>query len=117
VYYCDPTLCRSTFKLSLALAFESRKIHETTGFAASIAGVVIRDDVPMKRALVNLARTVAAKCPMTFIVGHTFTTIAVQAHYWRAWHDLESDWALAIEGNMSHAIYESAMSKRQYRVS
>jgi len=86
-------------------------MHETTSFATIAASLRINRDIPMKKALVNLSRTIADQCPVSFLIGHVRTTIAAQTHYWTPWHELEDDYTLAIEGNISSANYEQATSK------
>ena len=99
------------FNLGLSLSFALRKVHETTAFALITASLSIGRNIPLKKALVNLARTVTQQCPVSFLTGHVRTTIAVQTHYWMPWHELEDDYTSAIEGNINNANYEQASSK------
>jgi len=87
-----------------------RVIHETTAYFLVTHALTIRRDVPLKKALVKLGRTVLRQCPASYLIGHALTGVAIQSFFWSPWNDQEENYDAAIEGNIHNANFEQATS-------
>lgn len=127
VFYTEPVKRQWLFALGLSLSVEVGKVHETTMFFL-ITHALGLSDVPMKRALVNLAKERLPGCDMSYLYGDVLNGVAVQQHvsafvhwprsdslswqFWRPWDQLEDDYKAAMEVNILGSNFEQATSER-----
>ena len=111
MYYCEPVKRDAVFNLGLSLSVSVRVVHETTAYFLVTQALTSRHDVPLKKALVTLGRTVLQQCPPSYLIGHALNGVAIQTFFWLRWNALDEDYDAAIDGNLNNANFEQATSE------